>query len=487
MIVEEDNFNPPGAKIKIVGIGGGGGNAINTMIQNNLQGLEFVVINTDMQSLKHSLAQTKIQIGKELTKGFGAGANPDIGRDAALEDRHELQEVLADADMIFITAGMGGGTGTGGASIVAQIAKELGTLTVAVVTTPFAFEGKRRKRHADIGIERLREHVDTLITIPNQRLLTVSDENISLIDAFKIADGVLVNAVRGISDIINVPGTINVDFADAKTVMSSMGQAVMGIGVAAGERRATLASKQAISSPLLEEINIEGATGILINITAGANITLKELHESCSIVQDAAHEDANIIFGAVIDETMGDEIRVTLIATGFPVDSLSDNQGKRSPLQPMSNNSYNRKLPINRRRSGDDTKATQPAVPAPMPQSLTPTTHQPPTPAVSQSSDQTVSQPPSHTSVQNEQQEDPPPPAPQTATSDYSPYATSEVRPPATEPSVPHTEQPSSAGNIAHDIDSSIDEAIKLAKKSSNLDVPAFMRTGKKELPSSQL
>lgn len=485
MIMESDNFSPPGARIKIVGIGGGGGNAINTMIQNNLQGLEFIVINTDMQSLKHSLAHKKIQIGKELTKGFGAGANPDIGRDAALEDRHELQEILAGADMIFITAGMGGGTGTGGASVVAQIAKELGTLTVAVVTTPFAFEGKRRKRHADIGIERLRENVDTLITIPNQRLLTVSDENISLIDAFKIADGVLVNAVRGISDIINVPGTINVDFADVKTVMSSMGQAVMGIGVAAGERRATIASKQAISSPLLEEINIEGATGILINITAGENITLKELHESCSVVQDAAHEDANIIFGAVIDEMMGDEIRVTLIATGFPVDRLPEKQNKRytSPLQHMSHNAYGRRTPtenlhadttsLEAPRLGQQERLERQERQEPQPQSKKEPVYPPrPSPYTPPPQPLNYTEPPA-----------PPPPAP--AKPDVPLPPPSEPDPaPSPAPSVPSADEQHNTGKIAHDIDSSIDEAIKLANKRSDMDVPAFMRTGKKELPS---
>lgn len=314
------SFNSFGAKIKVVGVGGGGGNAVNTMIKGGLEGVDFIVANTDAQALKASLAPHKIQLGKELTKGLGAGADPDIGRDAALEDRMELQEYLSDADMVFITAGMGGGTGTGAAAVVAQIARELGALTVAVVTKPFAFEGKRRRKHAEHGVARLRECVDTLITIPNQRLLQVATPDLSMLDAFKLADNVLVNAVRGISDIINTPGLINVDFADVKTVMSSMGHALMGIGYGTGAERALSAAKQAISSPLLEDIDIEGATGILINITAGTNVSIMEVNNACMVIQEAAHDDANIIFGAVIDETLGDEIRITVIATGFPVE-----------------------------------------------------------------------------------------------------------------------------------------------------------------------
>jgi len=314
------SFNAFGAKIKVVGVGGGGGNAVNTMIRSGLEGVDFIVANTDAQALKASLAPHKIQLGKELTKGLGAGADPDIGRDAALEDRIELQDFLSDADMVFITAGMGGGTGTGAAAVVAQIARELGALTVAVVTKPFAFEGKRRRKHAEQGVARLRECVDTLITIPNQRLLQVATPDLSMLDAFKLADNVLVNAVRGISDIINTPGLINVDFADVKTVMSSMGHALMGIGYGTGAERALSAAKQAISSPLLEDVDIEGATGILINITAGTNVSIMEVNNACMVIQEAAHDDANIIFGAVIDETLGDEIRITVIATGFPVE-----------------------------------------------------------------------------------------------------------------------------------------------------------------------
>ncbi len=324
MSFDAEQIAPPGARIKVIGVGGGGGNAVNTMIKSGLEGVDFVTCNTDVQALKFSLATNKIQIGRELTRGLGAGADPDVGRDAALEDRTAIQEYLSGADMVFITAGTGGGTGTGGASVVAQIARELGALTVAVVTKPFTFEGKRRKKHADIGVARLREAVDTLITIPNQRLLQVATPGLSMMEAFKMADEVLVNAVRGISDIINIPGTVNVDFADVKTVMSCMGQALMGIGRARGEGRAIAAARQAISSPLLEDVDIEGATGILINITAGSDVTLMEVNEACSIIQEAAHEDANIIFGAVIDETLGEEIRVTVIATGFPVEQSEE-------------------------------------------------------------------------------------------------------------------------------------------------------------------
>ncbi len=328
------DMESPAAKIKVIGIGGGGTNAVSTMIKEKIEGVEFIAVNTDMQSLKTSLAPNKIQIGKELTKGLGAGSDPSVGRDAALEDRHEIQEALAGADMVFITAGMGGGTGTGGASVVAQIARDQGALTVAVVTRPFLFEGKRRRTHAEIGIERLRENVDTLIVIPNERLLEIATPDLSLIGAFKLADNVLVNAVRGISDIINIPGTINVDFADVKTIMSSTGQALMGIGYASGKNRAVDAANQAISSPLLDDIDIDGASGILINITAGENISLLEVNEACTIIQESAHEDANIIFGAVIDPKMTDEIRVTVIATGF------DSDEKITATKPMMRSRY---------------------------------------------------------------------------------------------------------------------------------------------------
>ncbi len=381
------SFNAFGAKIKVIGVGGGGGNAVNTMIRSGLEGVDFIVANTDAQALKASLASHKIQLGKDLTKGLGAGADPDIGRDAALEDRLELQDCLSDADMVFITAGMGGGTGTGAAAVVAQIARELGALTVAVVTKPFAFEGKRRRKHAEQGVGRLRECVDTLITIPNQRLLQVATPDLSMLDAFKLADNVLVNAVRGISDIINTPGLINVDFADVKTVMSSMGHALMGIGYGAGAERALLAAKQAISSPLLEDVDIEGATGILINITAGTNVSIMEVNNACMIIQEAAHEDANIIFGAVIDEALGDDIRITVIATGFPVEESlttedpyqlgSHNRQAQRGQTPGSNlpqrlitppRLTSQPAPSSRERFGQATLAAQnPALPVPPP------------------------------------------------------------------------------------------------------------------------
>lgn len=329
MIFDSENFIIPTAKIKVIGIGGGGGNAVNTMIRTNIEGVDFITANTDVQALRFSLADNKIQIGKDLTKGLGAGADPDIGRDAMLEDRHAIAEALEGAHMVFVTAGMGGGTGTGGAAIAAQIAREMGALTVGVVTKPFSFEGKRRCRLAEEGIARLREQVDTLITIPNQRLLQIASPDLSMIDAFRLADNVLVNAVKGISDIINIPGILNVDFADVKTIMSSMGMALMGIGVAQGEDRAICAARAAINSPLLEDIDIEGATGILINITSGEKVSLHEVNEACSIIKEAAHEDANIIFGAVIDENITNEIRVTVIATGFPIEDNIDGTGPK--------------------------------------------------------------------------------------------------------------------------------------------------------------
>lgn len=314
---QERNRFASGAIIKVVGVGGGGGNALNTMIESGLSGVEFIAANTDLQALQTNLAPIKIQLGKELTKGLGAGANPETGRNAALEDKSILQEVLSGADMVFITSGMGGGTGTGAAPIIAAIAKELGALTVGVVTKPFTFEGKRRKQQSELGIQSLRQAVDTLITIPNQRLLSIASPDMSMLDGFKLADEVLLNAVKGISDIINIPGRVNVDFADVKTIMSEMGMALMGIGSSSGQNRAIEAARSAINSPLLEDIDIEGATGILINITGSSDMTLHEISEASTLIQEAAHEDANIIFGAVIDENAGDCIRVTVIATGF--------------------------------------------------------------------------------------------------------------------------------------------------------------------------
>ena len=305
------------AKIKVIGIGGAGGNAVNTMISYNLRGVDFIAANTDAQALGASTSPIKIQLGVEVTKGLGAGSDPDIGRQAALETRELLREQLEGADMVFITAGLGGGTGTGGSPIAAEIAKEMGALTVAIVTKPFQFEGKRRNSQADEGIAELRKSVDTLIIVPNQRLLSLGGRNVSLLEAFKKADDILYHAVKGISDLIMVPGLINLDFADVKNIMSEMGFALMGTGVASGENRAVEAAQKAISSPLLEDNTIQGARGVLLNITGGPDMTLYEIHEASSLIQAEAHEDANIIFGTVVDETMGDEIRITVIATGF--------------------------------------------------------------------------------------------------------------------------------------------------------------------------
>ncbi len=306
-----------GANIKVVGVGGGGNNAVQTMIDGGLQGIEFIVANTDRQALAKNSADTKIQLGSELTKGLGAGANPEVGKRAAIESYNDIVEKLDGADMVFVTAGMGGGTGTGGAPIVAKIAKELGALTIGVVTRPFLFEGKKRKRHADAGIQELKENVDTLIVIPNQKLLSISGERTQLLEAFKKADEVLLQAVKGISDLINIHGLINLDFADIRTVMASKGMAIMGAGIATGENRAVEAATNAVSSPLLENIAIDGATGIIINVTGGPELTLWEVNEASTLITEAAHEDAEIIFGAVIDENMSEEVRVTVIATGF--------------------------------------------------------------------------------------------------------------------------------------------------------------------------
>jgi len=305
------------ARIKVIGIGGGGGNAVNTMISYNLKGVDFIVANTDTQALGASISPIKVQLGAEATKGLGAGANPDVGKQAAIEAKDRLREHLEGADMVFITAGLGGGTGTGGAPVIAEICKELGVLTVAVVTKPFQFEGKRRNYQAEEGIDELRRIVDTLIVVPNQRLLSLGGRNLSLLDAFKKADDILYHAVKGISDLIIIPGLINLDFADVKNTMSSMGLAMMGTGTASGENRAIEAAQRAISSPLLEDNSIQGAHGVLLNITGGPDMSLFEVNEASSLIQAEAHEDANIIFGTVIDETMGDEIRITVIATGF--------------------------------------------------------------------------------------------------------------------------------------------------------------------------
>ncbi|HEY5836946.1 cell division protein FtsZ [Streptomyces sp.] len=304
------------AVIKVVGIGGGGVNAINRMIEVGLKGVEFIAINTDAQALLMSDADVKLDVGRELTRGLGAGANPDVGRKAAEDHREEIEEVLKGADMVFVTAGEGGGTGTGGAPVVANIARSLGALTIGVVTRPFTFEGRRRANQAEDGIAGLRENVDTLIVIPNDRLLSISDRQVSVLDAFRSADQVLLSGVQGITDLITTPGLINLDFADVKSVMSEAGSALMGIGSARGDDRAVAAAEMAISSPLLEA-SIDGARGVLLSISGGSDLGLFEINEAAQLVSEAAHPEANIIFGAVIDDALGDEVRVTVIAAGF--------------------------------------------------------------------------------------------------------------------------------------------------------------------------
>src|SRR6195256_5789124 len=304
------------AKIKVIGVGGGGGNAVNRMIDAGVEGIEFIVANTDLQALRMSRAPVKLQLGVKLTNGLGAGANPEVGRKAALEDSDKIIEALEGADMVFVTTGLGGGTGTGSAPIIASLACEMGALTVAVVTKPFAFEGKRRMSQAERGIAALMESVDTTIVIPNEKLLGVA-ENAGFFESFRVADDILRQGVQGIADIITIPGIINRDFADVKAIMAGMGYAVMGTATASGARRAIEAAQKAISSPLLEAGAIDGARGILINITGSASLKLAEVQEACSIIQNAAHEDANIIFGAVLDEKMKDAVKITVIATGF--------------------------------------------------------------------------------------------------------------------------------------------------------------------------
>jgi cell division protein FtsZ len=319
------------AKIKVVGVGGGGGNAVNSMIASNqIQGVEFITVNTDAQALLSSKSETKIQIGSNFTKGLGSGADPEVGRAAAEESREKLKDLLYDSDMVFITAGMGGGTGTGASPIIAEIAKESGALTVAVVTKPFAFEGIRRMQAAEEGIDALKDNVDTLIVIPNQRLMDVIDKKMTLLDAFRLADNVLGQGVQGISDLITVPGLINVDFADVKTIMSDSGSALMGIGQASGENRAATAARMAVSSPLLE-VSIDGAKGILYNIIGGADLSMSEVSDASTIIASAAAPDANIIFGATINEEMGSTIKISVIATGFDEKQL----GYAASTRPM--------------------------------------------------------------------------------------------------------------------------------------------------------
>jgi cell division protein FtsZ len=330
------------AVIKVVGIGGGGVNAVNRMIEVGLKGVEFIAINTDAQALLMSDADVKLDVGRELTRGLGAGANPDVGRKAAEDHREEIEEVLKGADMVFVTAGEGGGTGTGGAPVVASIARKLGALTIGVVTRPFAFEGRKRAGQAELGIEQLRNECDTLIVIPNDRLLQISDRNVSVMDAFKSADQVLLSGVQGITDLITTPGLINLDFADVKSVMSGAGSALMGIGSSRGDNRAVSAAELAIASPLLEA-SMEGAHGVLLSISGGSDLGIFEINEAASMVADAAHQEANIIFGAIIDDALGDEVRVTVIAAGFdggapkhkPAEQQRREHGAERPPAPL--------------------------------------------------------------------------------------------------------------------------------------------------------
>lgn len=333
-MIEFDENRNLSAKVKIIGIGGGGCNALNTMIESGLTGVDFIAANTDAQALAANKAPIRLQLGVRLTKGLGSGADPKIGRQAAEEAVDQIRDVLGGADMVFITAGLGGGTGTGGAPVVAEEARKLGFLTVAIVTKPFLFEGKQRQRQAEEGIVNLRRAADTLITIPNQRLLGVGGKSMSLLETFKKADEILLHAARGISDLITVPGLINLDFADVRTIMSEMGMALMGTGIASGENRSLEAAQMAICSPLLEDISIKGARGILVNISGNSGVTLNEVNEALTLIQKEAEEEANIIFGVVVDDALGDELRVTVIATGFGAEEkdLTEHLGQMPPI-----------------------------------------------------------------------------------------------------------------------------------------------------------
>ena len=333
------------AVIKVIGVGGGGGNAVQHMVNANLEGVDFICANTDSQALQGTSAKSTLQLGVEMTKGLGAGANPEVGRQSALEDRDRIYEVISGTDMLFITAGMGGGTGTGAAPIVAEVAKELGILTVAVVTKPFNFEGKKRRAIADRGILELSNHVDSLITIPNEKLLTVLGKDITMEDAFTSANDILLGAVQGIAEIITCPGLINVDFADVKTVMSEMGLAMMGSGLSQGTERAREAAESAISSPLLEEINITGARGILVNVTAGPSLGIGEIAEIGDHIEELAAEDATVVVGTVIDESMGDDLRVTLVATGIGEENVVTPQTAPEPKPAVTEININRPRP----------------------------------------------------------------------------------------------------------------------------------------------
>ena len=329
-----------GARIKVVGVGGGGSNAVNRMVEVGLGGVEFIVANTDVQALDYNKAAVKVQIGNKLTKGLGAGADPNIGRQAALEDTDAIIQALSGAEMIFVTTGLGGGTGTGAAPVIASLASELGALTIAVVTKPFRFEGKKRATQAEAGLEALRECVDTVITIPNERLLSIIDRKTSLTEAFTMADDVLRQAIQGISDLILVPGLINLDFADVKTIMSGMGVAMMGTGQAEGDGRAMLAAQKAISSPLLEDGSVTGARGVIINVTGGTDMSLMEVNEASCVIQEAAHEDANIIFGAVVDPNLKGRVKITVIATGFDRKALARPAPAAALQTPVDLSSY---------------------------------------------------------------------------------------------------------------------------------------------------
>jgi cell division protein FtsZ len=349
--LEEDRR--AGARIKVVGVGGGGSNAVSRMVSSGFEGVEFIVANTDLQALQNNPAPVKIQIGSKLTKGLGAGADPDVGRQAALEDTDKLIQALDGADMVFVTTGLGGGTGTGAAPVIASLASELGALTIAVVTKPFKFEGRRRQMQSEAGLESLRECVDTVITIPNERLLTIIERHTTLNDAFMTADDVLRQAIQGISDLIIVPGLINLDFADVKTIMAGMGLAMMGTGVAEGETRAVEAARRAISSPLLEGASVNGARGVIINVTGGPDLSLLEVSEASTIIQEAAHEDANIIFGAVVDKQLEGRVKITVIATGF-------DRASREPMAAPSQTPVDLAHYNTRTRTQDPT----PAIPA---------------------------------------------------------------------------------------------------------------------------
>ncbi|MFP7169042.1 cell division protein FtsZ [Terribacillus sp. 7520-G] len=352
------------ATIKVIGVGGGGSNAVNRMIEHGVQGVEFIAVNTDSQALNLSKADVKMQIGAKLTRGLGAGANPEVGRKAAEESKEQIQEALQGADMVFVTAGMGGGTGTGAAPVIAQVAKELGALTVGIVTRPFSFEGRKRQTQALAGTDALKGSVDTLIVIPNDRLLEIVDKNTPMLEAFREADNVLRQGVQGISELIAVPGLINVDFADVKTIMADKGSALMGIGIATGENRATEAAKKAISSPLLET-SIDGAHGVLMNISGGANLSLYEVQEAADIVTSAADQEVNVIFGSVINEDLKDEIVVTVIATGFDEaqiqQAMNAPRPKARPVQKETQSTQQQPAPTERRREREEPRREAPS------------------------------------------------------------------------------------------------------------------------------